>query len=240
MKFVTTLSSAATLIALVSTGKAATVLSQNFDTDPVNYTGSPFAVQASIPTRHFALSNTPGISVNPAITGNATTFLAAQNMNNDGDGTLAYETGAPAFMSFDVNVSGYSGLQLSIDLAGMPNAEVENFVRALVDMDGDTFYETTIFNFLGSNNSPYIDASLGALTANFAPFSNLALPTPTTPDGFLHLRLEIFNDTNSTGVGQPGEAQGVDNILITGTFVPEPGSILLAGLAGFGLLRRRR
>ena len=235
MKFTTSLSSAATLLALVSTSSAVTVLSQNFDTDPVNYTGSPFAVQASDPARYYAPTNFPSIAPNAGITGNSTVYLAAQNMNNDGDGTLAYETGAPAFMNFDVNATGYSDLRLSIDLAGMPTVETENFVRALVDMDGDTFYETTIFNFVGLSNSPYIDATLGALSGAFASFINIALPVPTAPDGFLHLRLEIFNDTNSQN-----EASGVDNILVSGVFVPEPGSFLLAGLAGLGMLRRRR
>ncbi len=241
MKLISLLPSALTLLALTSMSKGATVLSQNFDTDPVNYTGSPFAVQASDPTRYYALSNTAGISVNPGITGNATTYLAAQNMNNDGDGTLVYETGAPAFMNFDVNVTGYSDLRLSIDLAGMPTIEIENFLRAVVDVDGDSIYETTLFNFTGiagTSNQPYVDASsgaLGALSGTFATFANIVVPTPTAVDGVLRLRLEIFNDTNSLN-----EASGTDNILITGTFVPEPGSILLAGLAGLGLMRRRR
>lgn len=226
----------ATLSTLLASGQAATLISQDFDTDPVNYTGSPFAVQVSDGTRHYAPSNTPDIILNPGITGNASVYLAAQNMNNDGDGTLTYETGLPAFMNFDVDATGLSDLKLSIDLAGMPTAETENYIRALVDVDGDTFYETVVFDFRGSNNSPYTDALLGPLSGEFLNFANISLPSPTDPGGVLHFRLEMFNDTNSQN-----EATGVDNILIEGTgIVPEPGSALLAGVAALGLMRRRR
>jgi hypothetical protein len=135
-------------------------------------------------------------------------------------------------VDFTVSVAGFTDIRLSIDAAGMPTVEVENYVRAFVDSNGDGFYETPIFNFVGSNNSPYIDATLGALSGAFATFPNISLPTPT--DGIMRLRLEIFNDTQSLN-----EASGVDNILITGT-VPEPGSALLALAGGFCVLRRRR
>ena len=225
------------LAALTTNSRAAILLSQNFDTDPVNYTGSPFAVDSIDPARYYAPTNFPDIAPNAGITGNTTVYLAIQNINNDGDGTLTYETGLPAFMDFSINTTGYEDLKLSIDLAGMPTVEVENFVRALVDVEGDGFYETTIFNFLGSNNSPYTDATLGALSANFTTFADLALPATATGDGTLRLRLEVFNDTQSQN-----EASGIDNIVISGTAtVPEPGSTtVLAALTGLTLLRRRR
>ena len=103
-------------------------------------------------------------------------------------------------------------MKLSIALAGMPTAETINFIRAKTDNDGDGTYETTIFNFSGSNNSAYADTTLGALTSAFQTFSNLVLPTPTAPDGMLRLRFETFNDTDSAN-----EATGFDSILISGT-----------------------
>lgn len=226
---------AASIAASAPLSRAVVVLSQNFDTDPVNYTNTPFVIDTVDPARYWAPSNTPGIAVNPGISGNETTYLAAQNMNNDGDGfSLTFDTNNPAFLSFDVNVTGYTDLNLSLDLAGMPTAEVENYLRAFTDVDGDGFYELMLFNFTGSNNSPYTDAVLGTLASEFATFSNIALPSPTAPDGLLRLRLEVFNDTNSQN-----EAHGIDNIVISGT-IPEPGSTMLAGLAGLCFLRRRR
>ncbi len=216
---------------LTSQSRATLILSQNFDGDPVNYTHSPFAFQATDPTRYFGLSNA-GMTLNAGVTGNATVFLAAQNMDADGDGTLTYSTGAPANVDFTVSVAGFTDIRLSIDAAGMPTVEVENYIRAFVDTNADGIYETPIFNFVGANNSAYIDATLGALSGTFATFGNISLPSPT--DGIMRLRLEIFNDTQSLN-----EASGVDNILITGT-VPEPGSVLLALAGGFCVLRRRR
>ena len=46
-------------------------------------------------------------------------------------------------------------------MAGAQSAEVENFVRAFVDFDGNGSYETSVFNFAGTNNSPYTDAPSG-------------------------------------------------------------------------------
>lgn len=160
------------------------MISQDFDTDPVNYTGSPFAVKVSDGTRHYALSNTPDIILNPGITGNASVYLAAQNMNNDGDGTLTYDAGLPAIMNFDVDATGFSDLKLSINLAGMPSAETENYIRALVDVDGDTFYETLVFDFRGINNTAYTDALLGPLSGEFLNFANISLRPPRIPEAF--------------------------------------------------------
>ena len=232
MKSPASLIFAACFAGAVQHSGAVTLLSQNFDSDPVNYTNSPFAFQASDPTRYFGLSNA-GMSLNPGVTGNSTVYLAAQNMDGDGDGTLTYSTSAPAFVNFTVSAAGYTDLRLSIDLAGMPTVEVENYVRMFEDVDGDGSYESLIFNFVGSNNSPYTDVTLGALSGAFANFSNIPLISPTAQDGMLRVRLEIFNDTQSQN-----EASGVDNILISGT-VPEPAAAL-SGLLAVGALALRR
>lgn len=234
MKIPALLIFAASMAASSPLSKAVTILSQNFDTGPVNYTNTPFVIQASDPTRYWSLSNAPGISLNPGVLGNATTYVAAQNMNNDGDGTLVFDgITVTAAVNFDVSVTGFTDLKLSIDIAGMPNAEPENYVRASTDVDGDGVYELMLFNFMGTGNTAYADAVLGPLTETFATFSNISLPTPTAANRILHLRIEVFNDTNSQN-----EASGIDNIIISG--VPEPSSAMLAGLAGLSFLRRRR
>ncbi len=242
MKIATLILVPSALLSLAPVAGAAAILSQNFDTDPVNYTlpgiSDPFRIDTIDPARYWAPSNFPGIAVNPGVTGAAGTYLAVQNINNDGDGlTLTFDTAGPngpAEIDFTVNVTDFSDIILSVALAGMPNVEVENYVRAFTDNDGDGFYETQLFNFLGSSNSAYTDALLGALTQNFATFT-IALSEPTALDGNLRLRFELFNDTQSQN-----EASGIDEILISGTpRIPEPSAAVL-GLATLGLCFRRR
>ena len=200
-----------TLSMIAPPARADTILSQNFSTDPVNYTlpgaSSPFRHYAG--PRYWAKSDMPGLTVNAAMTGSDGPYLGAQNLN---DGGFTFTETAPAQIDFTVSVAEYSDLKLSIALAGMPAAETANFIRAKTDNNGDGTYETTIFNFLGNNNSAYTDTTLGALTSAFNTFSNLVLPTPTAPDGMLRLRFETFNDTESAN-----EATGFDSILISGT-----------------------
>ena len=190
---------------------ADTILSQNFDSDPVNYT-LPADSAAQVSTnRYWSLSNAPGITLNPNLTGNASTYWTAQNLDS-----LPTAVN-PGQIDFEVPAVGFSDLKLSIDLAGAGSAETANYVRAKLDDDGDGNYETTLFNFAGTNNSPYTSA-LGQLNLAFATFSDIALPSPTSPNGRLRLRLEIFNDTDSLN-----ENVGIDNILITG--IPTGGNI---------------
>jgi hypothetical protein len=188
-------------------------LSQNFDDDPVNYTNSPFVVGATDKNDYWALSNTgDGMILNPNFTDASGTYLTGQDM--DGGGGLAFTTGAPAHIDFTVLATGYVDLKLSIALAGAPKAENINYVRAKLDNDGDSIYETTLFNFVGNNNSAYTDTVLGALSTAFKTFTYIALPTPTASDGNLRLRLEVFCDTNNLGVDS--ENIGIDNIVIAG------------------------
>ncbi|MCX6880163.1 MAG: autotransporter-associated beta strand repeat-containing protein [Verrucomicrobia bacterium] len=209
-----------TLAAMPATAADVTFLSQNFSTDPVNYTlpgiSSPFRQNGA--NIFWALSNLAGLTLNPNITGSDGTYLAVQNI--DGLATNPFSTTSPAQIDFTVSASAYVNLKLSIALAGMPGAETVNFVRAKTDNDGDGTYETVIFNFTspGADNQPYTDSVLGQLTATgaFKTFPNIALPTPTAPDGMLRLRLETFNDSNTV---PSGESTGIDSILISGTTV---------------------
>ncbi len=221
--------------AATSAINAATILSQNFDTDPVNYVlapGSEFIVGANT-AKYWNLSNAPGITLNPAIVGNATTYLTGQNM----DAPLPFTTGTPAVIDFTVNVTGFTDLKLSIDLAGLFSPEPENFVRVFTDDDNDGFYETPVFSFAGTGNAPYTDFIIDpngiTLTETFTTFPNLPLNFPTAADRNLRVRLELYNDTDSLN-----EAIGVDNIVISGVPEPTTGLLTLTGL--LALMRRRR
>ena len=200
------------------------LLSQNFSSDPVNYTlplNSDFRFDTT--PRYWAKSDTPTLIVNAGITGANGTYLGTQNLDSIAD--RPFSSSAPAQIDFTLAASAYTNLRLSIALAGMPMAEDVNFIRAKTDTNGDGTYETTLFEFKGTaipNNQPYTDTVLGALTAAFQTFSNIALPAPTHPDGMLRLRLESYNDTDSLN-----EATGIDTIVITGDPVDQP-SVTLA------------
>jgi len=151
-------------------GSAVTLLSQNFSTDPVNYSlpGASNPFRFYVGPRYWAKSDMSGLAVNAAITGSDGPYLGAQNLN---DGGFSFSAAAPAQIDFTVLATGYTQLKLAIALAGLPAAETENFIRAKTDNDGDGTYETTVFDFKGNNNSAYIDSGLGALTVSFQVFS---------------------------------------------------------------------
>jgi len=135
-------------------------------------------------------------------------------------------------IDFNVSVAGFTGLTLSVDLAGLSFPEPENYVRAFSDNDGDGFFETPIFNFAGTGNLPYTETTSGVqLTASFQTFS-FPVNSPV-PGDTLRLRFELYNDTNSLN-----EASAIDNIRIDGIPEPTAGLLLLTGLLGFA--RRRR
>src|SRR5215218_9665339 len=85
------------LAAAEATSQAVILYQQNFDTDPVDYTTSPFQNQGTgldATSRYWDLSkNIPATILNPSITGNATTYVTGQNM----DAPLPFTATAPAF-----------------------------------------------------------------------------------------------------------------------------------------------
>lgn len=233
MKNLKTTILASGILAIVPSLQAQTTLmSQNFDTSPVNYTNSPFVNGTGATNPYWNLSNNvTGVTLNGNLSGNATNYLTGQDMD-----AIGFAAATPARMDFSIPATGFSNLTLSLDLAGSPSAESINFVRALTDDNGDGTYETTVFNFQGSDapsNSPYINTlnTTQQLSVAFQNFSGYTLPTPTGSN--LLLRFEVFNDT-----GSQNENVGIDNIVVSGVPEPTTGLLVLTGL--LGLARRRR
>ncbi len=214
-----------------------TLYSQNFDTDPVNYTATPFVQQGTVPgtgSKYWELSHNVTAIINPNVTGNLTNYLTGQNM----DAPLPFHPLVPATVDFAVvRPSAFMPfVTLSIDLAGLSSPEPGDYVRLIFDSDNDGLFDTWVFDFQGEDGlHPYTDMTSGLqLTPAFSTFQFLLFPA--TAAGILPLRLEVFNDADSEN-----EAVGIDNILIQ-EIIPEPSTILLllTGLLSLrGLVRRR-
>lgn len=237
------------VIAIGSAGFASslhafTLISQNFEVGTtVNYTGTSF-VNSTTSNESYYNINTSVVApnvVNNSFVGNSTRYLTGQDM--DAGGGVAFSSTAPAFLNFTIsNAAGFSNYMLTVDLAGGLTPENTNFVRAFTDNDGNGTYETAIFNFAGTTNSPYVNSlnNTQQLSKTFSTFSyNLAAPTGVNTD--LRVRFEFFNDSATILAGTNGtdEVFAFDNLLVTA--IPEPATSLTFVSALFlGLVRRRR
>lgn len=105
--------------------------------------------------------------------------------------------------------------------------ESDNFIRAVLDTNGDGSYETILFDFKGfDSNTAYRDVivpSMGDLSTTFSTFSGIVLPAG---DSILRLRIETWsNSTNN-------ENNGFDTIVVIGTPLASAANILTFGLPG--------
>ncbi len=177
-----------------------TLLTQNFDTDPVNYTLT--GAQAAV-TSYFALSNAAGITLNGNLSSASGVYFTMQ----------AAATNPCTLTLNPVSLAGFTAPTLSISLAGAAAVEDDNFLRAVLDTDGDGTYETTLFDFKGTtgiSNTAYNDKgtlALGDLSAAFKTFTGIPLPAG---DGTLRLRIETWSNSTTN------ENNGFDSILISG------------------------
>ena len=176
--------------------------------------------------------------VNP-MTGSFVEYFGADGnyfagMDLDGEGASL-----PLVQTFNTfNIAGFSGLNLSIDLAEDQDGANEDyddvdFVNFEYSVDGGTW--TNIFSVLGIDNGstfnqePAINGLIGGeITDTFATFNfDLSAVTGTT----LALRVVWQLDAGD-------EDLAIDNVTVTG--IPAPGAAALFGLAGLSAARRRR
>ena len=155
-------------------------------------------------------------------------------MDLDGEGASV-----PLFQTFDTfNIAGFTGLNLSIDLAEDQDGTDEDwddldFVDFEYQVDGGAW--TNVFSILGIddgdafNQEPAINGLAGGeITDTFANF-NFDLTGVTGTD--LAIRVVWSLDSGD-------EDLAIDNLSVTG--VPAPGAAALFGLAGLTAARRRR
>jgi hypothetical protein len=92
------------------------------------------------------------------------------------------------------------------------------------------------FDFIAPTNAPTNTALDGNAAANSATISgNYTFPTPLANGQTFYVRWLDWND-NATA----DHPLAIDNVVIQGLGVPEPGSLALVGLGAGGLLARRR
>ncbi len=135
--------------------------------------------------------------------------------------------------SFDLGTSIGANTN-STNTAGVVFDNLETNVQLFFSTDGGT-----TFNAIGPLHESIADnaANAGAFTGLNAFSVDLSsLASLNTSEG-IEFRMAF---TDNRGGGSTSMAHYLDNVSIAGAVVPEPGSLALAGIAGLGLLARRR
>lgn len=152
---------------------------------------------------------------------------------------------AEFFVTF--STTGFDNIIVSFDIsgnsvvgAGINSFDLKYAFTALEDVAAPSPWAGTK-DFVGGISTLLIgnqsivtptDGSFVRLTYNLSTLiSNLANGDSANNQGVLTIR---FDDWKSN------DDMAIDNLLVTGTAIPEPSALLLAALAGLGLLRRRR
>jgi hypothetical protein len=219
-----TLSAAAVLlVAVLAPAQAATLVAQDFESGSVGFTGG-----SAVGSQGYAA-------------------LGFGNQFYQADSTPV----ASALWTFNL-ASAASATTLSASLAIIDSWDNGNFCCGpdilSVKLDGNSVFSAVFDNYL--NGGPTVATGLTTLSygsnLGFNDTFNDAAYTLTLALGSLAAgphTLEFVTSSSSEGwQGGTDESLGVDNLQITGTLVPEPGSALLlaVGLAGMvGAARRR-
>ena len=218
----------ATLVTLILFGsvKADTIAAWTFETS-VPATAGPFAAEVGTGSASGSHAGTVTYS-SPAGNGSAHSF--SSNTWTIGD-----------YYQFQVSTADISGIQLDWDQTSS-NTGPRDYRLA---------YSTDLVNFTDINTysvlanaapNPAWNATTSSSIYHFT--SNLSSNTALENMSSVYFRL-IDNSTVSANNGTvaAGGTDRVDNFTVTGTVVPEPGSIILlgiAGLLGLASFKRRR
>lgn len=132
-------------------------------------------------------------------------------------------------VSFDISGNAVVG-------SGISRFDLKYALTDLQDIPNPGQVSGTIKDFNGGNSfllinnrviSTPTDGSFVRLTYNLSSLSTGAVNN----QGFVAIRFDDWKENDD---------MAIDNLLITGTAIPEPSALLLASFAGISLLRRRR
>ena len=145
---------------------------------------------------------------------------------------------AEFFITF--STSGFTDIEISFDIEGNDDEEISSYdvkydFNSLEDVTDPGDVTGTIKDFDGGNSTDFLNntSTPGGIN-NPEAFKRATLTFGSALDdqSFAAVRLDDFEDN---------DAMSIDNVLVTGTAVPEPSSFAaLAGLLTLGFVAMRR
>ena len=221
-KLILHLLSAASLILVSAVGtNAAVLVTYNFDSDTLS--NSTTTVGYTVTDLSFPTATVGVNSVSYAANGGGRKLLFA---NTDWEETAALSIAAGQYLTFTMTAD--SGNTFNLDTLSLDHSRTNSAPRQLgiyasTDID-PTF--TLLQTFSNNNNSTPPPIGPVDLTNKSITFNGVNTVT---------FRLVTFDDNTSPGVAQ------FDNIVVSGSVIPEPSTalLLLGGFGALALLRRR-